>query len=216
MSQIHTNEVYTDLMTPGFVQGIETANQGTEPLCSAVIRGVSEADWEGSGLPIVKYGNNSHEIGERDATPEQYAKKLASIAFEDAETIVSLCRNVPSEQFPNGVSFQDMLRASKNNLLSIARLIDGDKTDIFLCIKHPMMSEQFARDIDPENPIVVTTSSRGTSVFDWNASIKNRIRRLTPDTQAPGCPAHYRVVEIDGRKQTLIHAFWDAFVTEAL
>lgn len=214
MTKSSDGEKYVELMTPAFLGGMEARGCSTESGRRAIHFALGEVDWANSGLPLKEFGNDPDEIGEQDMKPEQYSHTLADFAFLDAATVIELCRDISSEKLPKGITLRQLLKNSKKSLLTVALIPDEEKTNIYKAIQLPEVSYLYAPDISTDDPIVVSQLDNGEYVLDWNDSIKTRIRRLREESPERGCPAYRKIVEVDGRKQPLIYAFWDALLQE--
>ncbi len=206
---------YVELMTPAFMQGIELVTITDQPLKDGILSALNEVDWDRSGLPYKEFGNDPDEIGEQYMEPDKYALTLADIAFRDAYIIIELCRDIPKQRLPEGFILKQALRASQKNLLSVALISDAEKTNIYKAIQIPEISHVYAPNLDIAEPVRVVPDDTGGHLLQWNESISACIAQLRAGEPERGCPAHRKIVTVDGYKQTLLSAFWDALVEQA-
>ncbi len=206
-----TRERLTDAMERAFESTASIAPTSDElqyvqdPIWYAHVRLRSyQTDFEDS-LEDVDWQEVEHQLdtslmdspdGDDDASALEYTRILVGAAFEDAQLLITHSMEaLPNEILENKAAVADILRKSKNSLLQIALLSDDEHRKII-------------DGVGDTAPLVFN----GNSV-QWADEAQADIQsyRMAQE-QGRGCPAHFRTVEHNGRRTTLLSAFWDSLV----
>lgn len=223
----HPSEIYLETMERAF---FETTPASYEPPTdkplenhlilssneyrSAYIDTIRSFDWDEINTQFHTRDMDSPDGDDDNRSPQEYVEGLTTVAFDEARTLIELSLDVmPEEVVRDPLEVQATLKASKGNLLRAARMIDDDKSILLL----------FSKDRDPSlrrNNISLLFSEIGmlpalqftNGRVEWRSEVQAWMERRIKATPGAGCPAHKEIVEIDGKKMTLINAFFDRMV----
>jgi len=225
-------EVYTDVMRQAFEtfseQELPEIIEGT-PLDNVVeaaqlralfgsiacqeqyTKVLREIDWSDRAVNIGTYSYMDALGEQRELTADEQINRLAVYAFDDARlTIKHAIGSLPEDIITDNKKLRGVLLASKANLLCVARMTDSSKGELFGFLDYDfevrnMVDKDLAKDMGDGMPLTFD----GTRLR-WRQPLQTWIEaHYTPDS---GCPAGKVILEVDGHKQTLLHAFWEEVV----
>jgi hypothetical protein len=214
---------YAELITPAFTEGLKDVTgvlfdaDGIALVgmmrCQQLVTPLVEAvNWEDSGLPPKTFGVKAGEFGERDKTPREFAKSLATMAFTDAYSVIRQGEIfVASHESPVDLPFGQLLINSKKSLLTISELNDPEKSSFVNALEFLDIAEAFLDEPIVEEPIKYGEGLRGEVRLEWS----DQLNRWIHDYKEPdrGCPANKVLVGEVGHRQTLTHFFFEKLVT---
>lgn len=151
---------------------------------------------------------------EAETSVQEHTERLTYAAFNDAQQLLSMAiMTLPPDVRQDHARVKDILLNSKQPLLQVARLSDKVRGDLLSYHTYDNSIREYVNqelwDQVGAGSVVEFTGSH----VDWAEPIKSWLRNNIK-TQDPrhGCPAHNRIIELDGQKTTLTNAFWDAII----
>lgn len=215
-------EPYIDLLTRpildalGDIEGM--LDEAEDPMINQtmvidrVLDEMQKVDWENKAVPPPTAFELMPGLDAHDRTATGHAERLVSAAFRDAEFLfVRAQYAVNRAGIVPEAGFGGLLLNSERTLLPAARLGDRSKDRLFRAVE--LGNEMGAVVMGfayEQDTMIIRRDTKGHQLVDWSPKIASWIRDRR--SVYGGCPAHEKIVEVNDRKMTLMHFFWEKLV----